>query len=148
MDTSEGYFYAGRMGLTASELLFMICCEKIAEQLGIDDFGSIVAVLAGLNILPTRGKPAGAIPNTSIASKAARGVFKQAQFPYRIRLPSIVGTYMPLKLKIRMVSKIGSFVGRAVPVVGWIILAEDVMEIATKTVFTYNRIAKGSDKIW
>lgn len=34
------------------------------------------------------------------------------------------------------------------PVVGWIILASDVSQIAYRTVRDYNRIARGSDKIW
>lgn len=31
---------------------------------------------------------------------------------------------------------------------GWIILASDVSQIADRTVRDYNRIARGSDKIW
>ncbi len=51
-------------------------------------------------------------------------------------------------LKIKMVAKISAFTGRAIPVVGWIILASDVSQIAYRTVRDYNRIARGSDKIW
>ncbi|CEH21575.1 S-adenosylmethionine:tRNA ribosyltransferase-isomerase [Salmonella enterica subsp. enterica serovar Manhattan str. 111113] len=47
-----------------------------------------------------------------------------------------------------MVAKISAFTGRAIPVVGWIILASDVSQIAYRTVRDYNRIARGSDKIW
>lgn len=47
-----------------------------------------------------------------------------------------------------MTNKIGTFVGRAVPVVGWIILAADVSEITWCTLRDYNRIARGGDKIW
>ncbi len=61
MDTIEElnntYFYAGRPNLTASQLLFMIFCENTANQLGVQDFVGIVAIVAGLNILPTRTKP-------------------------------------------------------------------------------------------
>ncbi|EBL7063161.1 hypothetical protein CF253_16510 [Salmonella enterica] len=49
---------------------------------------------------------------------------------------------------IKMVAKISAFTGRAIPVVGWIILASDVSQIAYRTVRDYNRIARGSDKIW
>ncbi|VDZ94105.1 acyl carrier protein [Salmonella enterica subsp. enterica] len=45
-----------------------------------------------------------------------------------------------------MVAKISAFTGRAIPVVGWIILASDVSQIAYRTVRDYNRIARGSDK--
>lgn len=64
MDTVEElnstYFYAGRSNLTASQLLFMIFCENTANQLGVQDFGAIVSIVAGLNVLPTRTKPRGA----------------------------------------------------------------------------------------
>nr|WP_289368233.1 hypothetical protein [Pantoea stewartii] len=47
MDTTEElngtYFYAGRPNLTAGELFFMIICEEVAAQLGVDDLGAIVA---------------------------------------------------------------------------------------------------------
>ncbi|EGT5700636.1 hypothetical protein AGJ48_21090, partial [Cronobacter dublinensis subsp. dublinensis] len=58
MDTTEElngtYFYAGRSNLTASGLLFMIFCEQFAEQLGVDDFGAIVAVVSGRRDIKTR----------------------------------------------------------------------------------------------
>ncbi|EDQ5291686.1 TPA: DUF1493 family protein [Salmonella enterica] len=64
MDTVEElnstYFYAGRSNLTASQLLFMIFCENTANQLGVQDFGAIVSIVAGLNVLLTRTKPRGA----------------------------------------------------------------------------------------
>lgn len=47
-----------------------------------------------------------------------------------------------------MTNKLGAFVGRAVPVVGWIILASDVSEITYKSVRDYNRIARMEDRIW
>ncbi|CNE22546.1 STM2901 family protein [Yersinia intermedia] len=152
MDTVEElnntYFYAGRSNLTASELLFIIFCENTANQLGVEDFGAIVAIVAGLNISPTRGKFVGATPGTSFASRGARKVFGSAKFPWGIKLPSIIGGYPPHKLKPRMVHKIGTFVGRAVPVVGWLILASDVSEIVWCTARDYNRIARGNDKVW
>lgn len=80
MDTTEElngtYFYAGRSNLTASGLLFMIFCEQFAEQLDVDDFGAIVAVLSGGRNITTRTKPADALEGTSRASKAARKVFE------------------------------------------------------------------------
>lgn len=47
-----------------------------------------------------------------------------------------------------MVANVSAFTGRAIPVVGWIILASDVWQIAYCTVRDYNHIAKGNDKIW
>lgn len=97
MDTVEElnstYFYAGRSNLTASQLLFMIFCENTANQLGVQDFGAIVSIVAGLNVLPTRTKPRGAIEGTSLASRGSRKVFGIAKrrlgiFLHRSRLPS------------------------------------------------------------
>lgn len=152
MDTVEElnntYFYAGRANLSASQLLFMIFCEKTAEQLGVQDFGAIISIVCGLNVLPTRRKPRGAVIGTSLASRGSRRVFGNAMFPWGIKLPSIIGGYPPSTMKIRMVAKISAFTGRAIPVVGWIIMASDVSQIAYHTVNDYNRIARGNDKIW
>ncbi|MDN0109504.1 STM2901 family protein [Yersinia mollaretii] len=152
MDTVEElnntYFYAGRSNLTASQLLFMVFCENTANQLGVQDFGAIVSIVAGLNVLPTRTKPRDAIEGTSLASRGSRKVFGKAKFPWGVRLPSVIGGYPPSTLKIKMVAKISAFTGRAIPVVGWIILAADVSEITWCTLRDYNRIARGNDKIW
>ncbi|EKN5154715.1 TPA: STM2901 family protein [Yersinia enterocolitica] len=152
MDTVEElnntYFYAGRSNLTASQLLFMIFCENTANQLGVQDFGAIVSIVAGLNVLPTRTKPRDAIEGVSLASRGSRKVFGNAKFPWGMRLPSVIGGYPPSTLKIKMVAKISAFTGRAIPVVGWIILAADVSEITWCTLRDYNRIARGNDKIW
>ncbi|WP_080085716.1 hypothetical protein, partial [Salmonella enterica] len=102
MDTVEElnstYFYAGRSNLTASQLLFMIFCENTANQLGVQDFGAIVSIVAGLNVLPTRTKPRGAIEGTSLASRGSRKVFGIAKFPWGIQLPSVIGGYPPSTL--------------------------------------------------
>ncbi|ALC64806.1 hypothetical protein A7T54_01045 [Salmonella enterica subsp. enterica serovar Saintpaul] len=116
--------------------------------MGVQDFGAIVSIVAGLNVSPTRTKPRGAIEGTSLASRGSRKVFGTAKFPWGIQLPSVIGGYPPSTLKIKMVAKISAFTGRAIPVVGWIILASDVSQIAYRTVRDYNRIARGSDKIW
>ncbi|CAH2844479.1 hypothetical protein JY071_000722 [Salmonella enterica subsp. enterica serovar Newport] len=107
-----------------------------------------MSIVAGLNVSPTRTKPRGAIEGTSLASRGSRKVFGTAKFPWGIQLPSVIGGYPPSTLKIKMVAKISAFTGRAIPVVGWIILASDVSQIAYRTVRDYNRIARGSDKIW
>lgn len=126
----------------------MIFCENTANQLGVQDFGAIVAIVSGLNILPTRGKFANATSGTSHASKRVRQLLGNAKFPWGMKLPSVIGGYPPHKLKIIMVRKISTFTGRAIPVVGWVILASDVSQIAYRTVRDYNRIARGNDKIW
>ncbi|AQT63655.1 hypothetical protein B0W01_06625 [Serratia marcescens] len=152
MDTVEElggtYFYAGRVNLSAGELFFMVFCEQVAEQLGVDDFGAIVAIVSGLNISKTRGKFRGNIADTSYASRGARKAFGNKTFPGNLKLPSVVGGYPPSTMKIILTRKIGTFVGRAIPVVGWIILAKDVTEIAFRSVTRYNSIARGNDKLW
>lgn len=152
MDTTEElngtYFYAGRKNLTASELLFMIFCESMANQLGVQDFVAIVSIVAGLNILSTRGKFANATPGTSYASREVRKIIGNAQFPWGLELPTLVGGYLPRKLKIIMTHKISTFTGRAIPVVGWVILSNDVAKIVYNTIRNYNAIARGNDKIW
>lgn len=154
MDTVEElngtYFYAGRHNLKATELFFIIFCEKFVEQLGLGvaDFGAVVALLAGRNNLPTRTKPRDALDGTSYASKASRKIFGQRKFPRGIRLPTFIGGYTPWTIRPRMTAKIAAFTGRMIPVVGWVILASDVSQISYKTFRNYNKIARGDDKIW
>lgn len=47
-----------------------------------------------------------------------------------------------------MTHKVSTFVGRAIPVVGWVILSYDLVQITFNTVTKYNSIARGDDKIW
>lgn len=116
--------------------------------LGVDDFGAIVAILSGRNVLTTRAKPRDAEKGTSYASRAARRVFRTAKFPFGIQLPTVVGGYPPWTARIRWTHKLSTFIGRAVPVVGWMILARDVADISFHTVNRYNTIARGEDKLW
>ena len=142
------YFYAGRSNLTASELFFMIFCETTADHFGIEDVGAIVAFYTGFNNQKTRQKPKGAKAGTSRASKAMRRFFKTAKFPLGIKLPTWVGGYTPWTAERRMVAKIGTFVGRTIPLVGYVILASDTIQITYCSVRDYNRIASGNDKLW
>lgn len=152
MDTTEElngtYFYAGRANLSASELLFTIFCEQVAEQLGVDDFGAIVAIVSGRNDLPTRAKPGKSTPGTSYASKAARRVFKKAKFPFGISMPTWLGGYTPWTARRVMVHNIAPFVGRSIPLLGVVILSADVLQIVYGTIHNYNTIARGNDKLW
>lgn len=154
MDTVEQlngtYFYAGRSNLSAGELFFMVFCEKFVEQLGLGivDFGAVVSIVSGRNTLSTRAKPTGAEKGTSYASKASRKVFKKAKFPFGLKLPSVIGGYPPSTIRIRLVANIGTFTGRAIPVVGWILLANDVSQITYHTLKDYNLIAREKDKLW
>ncbi|CAE1145455.1 MULTISPECIES: STM2901 family protein [Serratia] len=152
MDTIEElggrYFYAERYHLSIGELFFMIFCEETANQLGIQDVGAVAAILGGFNVSKTRGKFRGNITDTSYVSRGARKVFGNKTFPGNIKLPSVVGGYPPSTMRVILTRKLGTFVGRAVPVLGWIILAKDITEISFRTVVKYNTIARGSDKLW
>jgi hypothetical protein len=154
MDTVEElngtYFYAGKSNLSAGELFFMIFCETTVDQFGfgVADFGAVIAILSGRNDLTTRTKPRDAIEGTSHASKAARKVFKNAKFPFGKRLPTWIGGYTPWTVKRKMVAKIGTFVGRTIPLLGIIIIASDVSQIIYRSVRDYNLIARENDKLW
>ncbi|AXF77905.1 hypothetical protein LU604_24380 [Erwinia tracheiphila] len=154
MDTTEQlngtYFYALKTNLTASELFFMIFCEKTVAQfgLGVADFGAVAAIVSGRSNLPTRGKLADATKGTSYASVAARKVFRKAKFPFGISLPTWLGGYTPWTARKVMVRNIAPFVGRSVPLLGVIILAADITEITYRTIRDYNMIARGSGRLW
>ncbi|EFE95990.1 hypothetical protein HMPREF0758_2428 [Serratia odorifera DSM 4582] len=78
----------------------------------------------------------------------ARNVFKNSQFPFGIKMPSVIGSPLNLKtFKIRMVANIGTFAGRTIPVIGWAILANDVSIITIRTMTTYNKIARAEDRL-
>ncbi|CAG2294274.1 MULTISPECIES: STM2901 family protein [Burkholderia] len=144
---SAAYHYYGMVNLTAGELFFWIMVDETMNQLGVDDAVSVGMILLGRSNLPTRAKPIDAIQGTSLASKYSRRVFQKAQFPFGWKLPTLVGG--PVRnLKIRLVRNIGTFVGRTIPVLGWVILARDISIIAGKTVAHYNRVAREGDRLW
>ena len=124
----------------------MIFWEQFAEQLDVDDFGAIVAVLSGRRNITTRTKPADALEGTSRASKAARKVFGNRKFPPGIKLTTFVGL-PPFTPRQHTTRKIGTFVGRAIPVVGWIILARAAPEVMFNTNTVYNATPRCDDKL-
>lgn len=152
MDTVEElngtYYYAGCSNLTATELFFMVFIFNTADQFGIKDIVSIYALYAGRNDQLTRTKPKDALPGTSRLSKGMRRVFGDRMFPFGLKMPTWIGGYTPWTVKRRMVRKIGTWVGRTIPVVGEIILAADVSQIIYNSIREYNMIARGNDKIW
>ena len=154
MDTVEElngtYFYAGKSNLTAAEMFFMVFCEKTIEQfgLGVADFGAVIGIVSGRNVLTTRTKPGGTILGTSYASKASRAVFKKAKFPFGMKLPTWLGGYTPWTVKRRMVRKMGTWVGPTIPLMGEVISVAAVSQIIYNTIIEYNTIARGNDKIW
>ncbi|WP_218883776.1 STM2901 family protein [Burkholderia guangdongensis] len=138
------YMYAGHSDLTPAELFFFIAAQETCEQIGINDIEGVVLVLSGWPILPTRGKFAGATKGTSVASVMARSLFR-FQLKRRV-LPTL--TLESIKsFRIILTRKLSVFVGRAVPGLGWVLLARDAFMIVRNTVVKYNRLAKPEDRV-
>lgn len=153
MDTTEQlngtYFYGGLSNLSASELFFWVMVDVTAEHFSgtkeiARDVMAAAAIYAGQNNIEVSGKLANATPGTSWASKHARMRLQKYRIPFP--MPTIVGN--PFNMKLIMTRKLGTFVGRAVPVVGWFVIAADVAQISWHAVNRYNTIARKEDKIW
>lgn len=152
MDTTEElkgtYFYGGLSNLSAGELFCWVMVDVTAEHFtGAKDVAKDVmaaaAVYAGQNNIAVSGKLANATPGTSWASKEARKHLQKYRLPFP--LPTIVGS--SLKMKIIMTRKLGTFTGRAIPVIGWVVLGADITLIAWKATNKYNSIVKQADRI-
>lgn len=139
----NSYHYNHLSNLTPQELFFWIAIDKTLEQIGGQDIVAAFAILAGQPIVPTRAKFGGATKGTSIASIANRRLLN---YDMKRRLPMITGA-SPLSLKITLTRNLGAFVGRTVPIVGWMILGYDVVRIIQSTIFTYNRLVKPEDRL-
>ena len=50
-------------------------------------------------------------------------------------------------LRIALTKNLGAFIGRSVPVVGWIILTYDITQIMWKKISTYNNYVSQNDRI-
>lgn len=131
-------------GIEPAELFFWIVCDQTLEELGIDDIVGVVSVVSGYPLLSTRGKLGGTTKGTSIASVTFRKILNVDIKP---RLPTITGKTLRT-LKITMTNNLGAFVGRSVPILGWLILAADVVTIIYKSVQKYNGMVKPEDKVF
>lgn len=151
MDTTEQlngtYFYHGVQNLTPQELLFWVLLDEAEKQLGVQDSGAVAAIILGNNSIDVPGKPLTSTPGTSVASLYFR---RHMSYKFRKRiLPTLTLKSFSMRgLKIFWVNNLGTFIGRAVPVVGWLILANDVAQISFRTVHRYNLIVRQEDKIW
>jgi RHS repeat-associated protein len=104
-----------------------------SDQLGLSDALAIAAVAAGQPIPGSkRFVIEGSSKGTSLASKAASGIFGNTQLPFR--MPTIVGgPGTGRALAIAGTKSVARFAGRAVPIIGWAILAYDAASIALCT---------------
>lgn len=132
------FSYGGDSGLTKSELYMSILIDETQNQLGITDIIGALSALTGANIIETRTKFAGATPNTSIASK-----YLSRMIPGNspISLPTLTG-WPGVNLKLSWTKSFGRFAGRTVPVVGWGLLAYDLIAILYKTTSKFNDITQ------
>ncbi|MEA5103512.1 STM2901 family protein [Pantoea sp. S18] len=148
MDTveqlNETYFYDGSSNLSAGELFFWVMIDETLDHFGITDIAAVTAIYLGSNNITVAGKLAGATPGTSVASIYSRRLFRGRMMP--MKLPTWIG-YPPNAKRI-MTQKLGTFVGRTIPLAGWVILAVDVTTITFKAVNKYNTIAHPSDRLW
>ncbi|ORM82296.1 hypothetical protein HA42_08695 [Pantoea deleyi] len=151
MDTTEQlngtYYFNNLSNLTPQELLFWILVDETQKQLGVQDIVAVAGLILGNNNIDVPGKPNTATPGTSVASLFFR---KHLSYKFRRRiLPTLTAKSLTLRgLKIFWVNNLGAFAGRAVPVVGWVILANDVAQISFRTSHRYNLIVRAEDKIW
>ena len=151
MDTTEElngtYYFDGMANLSPQELLFWILVDETEKQLGVKDIVAVAALILGDNSLEVPGKPLSATPGTSVLSVFFR---KHLSYKFRSRiLPTLTKKSFSMRgLKIFWVNNLGAFVGRTIPVLGWVILASDVTQISFRTVHRYNLIARQEDKIW
>ncbi|WP_342303283.1 hypothetical protein AAFM49_13380 [Burkholderia pseudomallei] len=140
------YKYGIHEGLSREELFFLIFIDETGKELGVDDAVGIAMILAGQRYIPTRGKFAGAVKGTSIASVVSRRML-----PYELKqriLPTVTSFKSLILMRIKFTRNIGVFVGRAVPGVGWAILASDVAMISYRSVSAYNRMVKPEDRLY
>ncbi len=140
----NNYHYNDLLDLTPAELFVWITVDCTTEQLGIQDLIGVFAIVAGLPLIPTRGKFKGATPGTSLASVTMR---KYLNHELKFRVPTLTWGSMK-KLKFRLTNNLGAVVGRAVPGLGWGILAYDLVIIIRNSITRYNRIVRPADQIF
>jgi len=119
--------------------------QEVGERLGIDDIEYLILMLSGLNVLPARAKPAGATQGTSVASVMSRSIFR-----YQLK-KKILPTFTLESMKTFrwvLTHKLGTFVGRTLPGVGWIMMAKDVYEIMDHAIIKYNQIVRSEDRVF
>lgn len=139
------YSFGTHRDLTPMELFFLVFIDETCKELGVDDVAAVVAIVAGQNWMPTRAKPFGTTPGTSVASILSR---KYLDYDLKKKILPTLTNASVKRLKFILVRNIGVFVGRAVPVVGWVIAAKDVTMISIRSVSRYNALVKPEDKVF
>lgn len=152
MDTTEQlngtYFYGGLTNLSPGELFFWIMIDVTAEHFtGAKDVISAAALYAGQNSIAVPGKLGGAMSGTSWLSVQSRKLLNNYHLPFRV--PTLVSKRENVfAIRVQMTHKLGSFVGRTIPVIGWVVLGVDVAQITWEATVRYNRIVNKGDRLW
>ncbi|EOC8228630.1 STM2901 family protein [Salmonella enterica subsp. enterica serovar Infantis] len=148
MDTTETlngtYFYGGLSNLTPQQLWWAITIAVVSDHLGISAVDAAL-VISGQPVLPTRGKPRGTTPGTSIASKYISN-WLNYKLPPGIRLPTLTGKTIN-SLQLSSTNNLGRFVGRNVPWLGWVMTFTTIYDIQRDIKDTFNRMAVPKDRI-
>jgi len=139
------YDFGTHRDLTPMELFFLVFIDETCRELGDDAVAAVVAIVAGQNWMPTRAKPFGTTPGTSVASILSR---KYLDYDLKKKILPTLTNASVKRLKFILVRNIGVFVGRAVPVVGWVIAANNVTTISIRFVSRYNALVKPEDKVF
>ncbi|QDW49664.1 STM2901 family protein [Burkholderia sp. KBS0801] len=139
------YDFGTHRDLTPMELFFLVFIDETCRELGVDDVAAVVAIATGQNWMPTRAKPFGTTPGTSVASILSR---KYLDYDLKKKILPTLTNASVKRLKFILVRNIGVFVGRAVPVVGWVIAANNVTTISIRSVSRYNPLVKPEDKVF
>ncbi|WP_080411386.1 STM2901 family protein [Burkholderia ubonensis] len=139
------YNYGIHANLAPSELFCLIVIDVACDELGIDDVVGVAMILLGQRFLPTRGKFGGAVKGTSVASRVSRKLL-----PYEVKhkiLPTVTSFKSLVLLRVKFTRELGVFVGRAIPVVGWVITAVDISIIMHRSRVKYNGLVKPEDRL-
>jgi hypothetical protein len=144
MDTTETlngtYFYHGHDNVSKEELFWLIFIESFADHTGMA-VETVATIIAGQPILPKRQVLGAKGNKTSIASKMARRIFKNARLPNGMRIETMVlGEARPT-------NKVGAVVGRAVPYLGYAQAVIMMALVSKDTRNKYNLIARPEHRI-
>lgn len=148
MDTTEElngtYFYGGYQNVTHVQLFWLIGVQAVGEHLNISVTAAAL-VLSGQPLLPTRTKPMGTTPGTSVAAWSSRKLLNY-RFPRGFLLPTLTGKTVG-ELHISWVNNLGAFVGRNVPWVGWVLSFGSIYRILSDIRQTYDKVARPEHRI-
>jgi len=107
-----------------AERLAKALAECTTEHFGLNSLLGLMGLRLGQ---PTRPKVGamGSIPGTSRASELSRGIFGNAKLPFKLPAP----TFSSLRTLTITSARVGTVVGRAVPVVGAAMVTYDAVSI-------------------